>query len=482
VPPRRRYCWLLALALLVAVPFQGTRGLYETSEGRYAEVAREMLETGNYLEPTLGYRPHWTKPPPTYWAIAAGLAVADRSLWGVRAYNVVAFAATALAVAAIGGALWGEAAGWIAGLVYLSSLYPAIGCASATADTLLALWVVLGELAYVRAWRAGGSRAWVRVFWVMFGVAFFTKGPPALLPLLAGIAFHAASRRPFRLADPVGLALFAAAGSWWYALEIARHPELFAYFFGHELIARSLSSEFHRNAQWYGPFAVYAPVLLVAPGLWLLDAFRIARRERLFAPRRWVGIVRRGGSAGAFLLCWFGLPLLLFALSKSRLPLYLLPLYPAVALAIARGLAPSGAAPPWARIHATAGAAIAVLIAIKAVAAFVPSKRDATRVYREAVAAAGPDARLALYEEPEFYGFEFHAGRELVRMSATGAEPWADQSFTGALASADPARSLGIVARGGWGADLEAKLRERAVPFQRVPLAGRALFVIDGSR
>ena len=67
---------LIAPAFLAAFAFQGSRGLYETSEGCYAECAREMIESGNYLEPTLGYRPHWTKPPMTYWAIAAGIRLA----------------------------------------------------------------------------------------------------------------------------------------------------------------------------------------------------------------------------------------------------------------------------------------------------------------------------------------------------------------------------------------------------------------------
>ena len=68
--------WLpLFVALLVGVAFQGTRGLTETSETRYAECAREMLVTGNWLEPQLEFQPHWTKPPLAYWCIAAGMKV-----------------------------------------------------------------------------------------------------------------------------------------------------------------------------------------------------------------------------------------------------------------------------------------------------------------------------------------------------------------------------------------------------------------------
>ena len=55
---------VVVLAIIAAFSFQGSRGIYETTEGRYAEAAREMVETGKYLVPTLDYRPHWTKPPP----------------------------------------------------------------------------------------------------------------------------------------------------------------------------------------------------------------------------------------------------------------------------------------------------------------------------------------------------------------------------------------------------------------------------------
>ncbi len=62
----RFYGIMLCMAIIVAFAFQGSRGIYDTTEGRYAEVAREMLESGNYLEPTLMYQPHWTKPPLAY--------------------------------------------------------------------------------------------------------------------------------------------------------------------------------------------------------------------------------------------------------------------------------------------------------------------------------------------------------------------------------------------------------------------------------
>ena len=476
--PRRAYILLAASALLVAFLFQGTRGLYEPSEGRYAEVAREMRESGNYLEPTLAYRPHWTKPPLTYWSIAGGLAVAGDNAWGVRAYNAIAFSLTTVAVAAIGATLWGANTGLLAGLVYLSSPYPIVGANVATADTLLALWEVLALLAYVRAWRGARAAPWARLMWLAFGLGFLTKGPPALLPLLALVVFHLAARRPFRLLDRAGAALFVVSGFWWYALMVARHHELASYFVGQEIVARTTTNTFHRNGHWYGPFAVYAPVLLVGPGLWILDAWRTVRRQRLFSWLGWWDALRaRGGTA--LLLLWLLLPLIVFALARSRLPLYLLPLYPAVAIAIARGLSlDRDASAVRRRAQRLAAASVVVWVALKAVVALVPSEQDATRLYHEATQVAGPHAQLALYAEPELYGFEFHSGSGLQRLSRTGTEPWADHNLADALAARPPERPFAVVVRPRFAGELESALQSQQVRFERGQAAGRDVFVI----
>lgn len=477
--PRHSHGVLAALAILTALAFQGTRGLFETSEGRYAEVAREMRESGNYLEPTLAYRPHWTKPPLTYWAIAGGLATAGNNPWGVRAYNVVAFALTVLAVAAIGTALWNPQTGFLAGLVYLSSPYPALAANVTTADTLLALWETLAVLAYVRAWKGAQSGGWVRLMWVMFGLGFFTKGPPALLPLLAIVAFHGVARRPFRLADPAGLLLFVVTGFWWYGLMVFRHPELSSYFIGSEIVARNVSDTFSRNGQWYGAFAVYVPVLVFGPGAWLVDGVRIVRSRRLYAPKRLIAAWCTRGTAGSFLLYWFLLPLAAFMLSKSRLHLYVLPLYAAIALAIGRGivlLSASGTARR--RDMRVALASVAVVMALKVGLAYWPSEKNATRFYHEAVRVAGSDAHFVLFREPKFFGFQFHAGKDLERITPSGAEPWADRRLDDALATRATNRPYAIVTMPPFAPELERALAKREIHFARQHVTGRDVFVI----
>lgn len=472
---RRSWILLTLFALLVAFAFQGTRGLYDPSEGRYAEVAREMRATGNYLEPTLAHHPHWTKPPLTYWSIAAGLAVTGNNTWGVRASNALAFVITTLAVAATAAALWGPQTGFFAGLIYLSSLFPVVGASVATADTLLAMWAALALLAYVRAWRGARPALWTRVMWLMFGMAFFTKGPPGLLPLVALIVFHFTARRPFRLFDFGGMLLFVVSAFWWYGLMVTRHHELLGYFVGKEIVARSTSSVFHRNAHWWGPFVVYAPVLLVGAGLWTIDAVR-AVSSRAFRSALW-----KRGSAPVLLLMWVLIPLTVFVLSRSRLPLYLLPLYGAAAMAIARTIGGNDAIGVRRRVIRRALFSMFLLVVLKATFMFVPSEQDATKLYREARSAAGPEAQLALYAESTQYGFQFYAGDDLKRLSRSGTERWSDGTVGEALLSRDESHPFAILTNENHAAELATALRASHEPFTSAPVAGKEMFVVGAT-
>jgi 4-amino-4-deoxy-L-arabinose transferase len=475
---------LLALAAAVAFSFQGSRGLYETTEGRYAQSALEMIQQGRYLEPTLGGRPHWTKPPLAYWAIAAGIGVAGANGWGVRLSNAFVFCATALLVAAAGAALWDPTTGLVAGLVYVSSLFPAAAAGVVSTDTLLAFWELLAVVLYLRAWRAeepATERRSIRVMWLVWGLAFMTKGPPALLPLLAIAAFGRLTRRRPPLLDPVGLAAFAVVAFSWYAWVSAQHPGLLRYFVGDEVIGRAFSNEFRRNPQWYKPFVIYLPVLVLGQGVWLLTGARVPFREGLSSPRAIWSRLRRGDAA-SFLLLWLLLPLAVLWISSSRLPLYVLPLYAPIALAVGRALVRWNGEAAARRALALAVPSALAIVLLKGVAAYAAprSESDMWPVYsavrREAGSAA---ADYRAFDEEKLYGLQFYLGGELRRVSRVP-EPWADEALGGAIV--DMSRTCGrthVVVSSARGApQLEAALSGAGLPHRRVHAGARELFVV----
>lgn len=428
---------LVFLAGLVGLGFQGTRGLFETSEGRYAECAREMVQSGDYLHPTLNHRPHWTKPPLTYWVIAGGLNLLGMNEWGARAGHALAFIVTALLVAGIGRTLYDAPTGLAAGLIFATSPLPSLGAFSLTTDMILTLWETAAMLAYagsVRAALPGRQQWYVRLFWLFLGLGFLTKGPPALLPLVPVLIWNRRQSQPRpRLWDPAGLAAFAAAGFSWYAVVCLQTPGLWRVFLGQEIVDRVTSDAVHNHA-WYKAPSVYLPPAALGLGLWSVMGFAAVARRRLYHWR----VLRaefRAGTPGALLLLWFAIPMAVFACATSKLQLYILPLAVPLALAVARGLTRRETASPglprW--VPAAAAACALTLVGAKAVAAYVPNKHDMRRLARQCAALESRPAQTVVFDHSKMYGLQFYLGDELLRGTVSKLAPRFDLQLSQAI-------------------------------------------------
>jgi 4-amino-4-deoxy-L-arabinose transferase-like glycosyltransferase len=378
--------WLLALLFTMAFAFQGTRAIWEPDEGRYTATALNMLESGDWLLPTLdGERPHLTKPPIVYWSIAASITAFGRNEWAARLPGALAFVVTGLCVFGIGRRMMPNRP-WLPAAIWATCLAPFIGSNIVSTDALLMCFEAVAMYAFVEAWSLDGAarRRWILAMWLAWGLAFMTKGPPGLLPLLAMVVFLAAHDRPRLrgLFAPVGLLLFAVVAFTWFGLIVYQQPDRLGYFLGYEVYDRVFTATHDRNAQWYGGFRVYLPVLIVGALPWWAMALKAAGGPRA-AWRRLRGQVRERDRSLLLLAYWFGLPLAVFFLARSRLELYLIPLFAPLALLLARPLS------RWAwlddrRLARVAAITALVLLALKATAAYVPSNRDA-RVMADAI-------------------------------------------------------------------------------------------------
>ena len=335
---------IFVLALLAfSLSFQGSRGLWERDEGRYTNIALRMLETGDFIVPSFNDDvPHFAKPPLTYWAIAGGIALLGRNEWGARLPNALAFVATILIVFAIARRIMPEST-WLPPLIYATFLFPFSASNVVTTDTLLTLWEALAVLGFIDWWH-GGKRTRrslpLIVMWGGFGLAFLTKGPPGLLPLIAIIVFIALSdgwRTLSQLFSLPGIVLFVAVGFGWYLLVVITHPGLRTYFIKDEFVNRIATGAHHRNPQWYKPFIIYIPVIIFGTIPWTLPLLRAVRSlpETLFSRSWWTDKLSHDRWP-VFLVLWIVLPLVVFFMSRSRLPLYILPLFVPFALVIGR--------------------------------------------------------------------------------------------------------------------------------------------------
>lgn len=340
--------WLvfLGIALAFSLAFQGSRPLWEPDEGRYAEAAREMLVSGDWLTPQLDFRPHLTKPPLTYWMAAAGLRLFGKSEWGARFFHGIAFALAALLVGLLGEAMGTRREGMLAGLVFLTSLLPFSAGNLLTPDMPLTLLEILGVWGFWRALTAQppGGVTGPLLMWGGFGAAFLCKGPPGLLPLLAIVAFLSLRRRlPWRSCFPIwGVAVFLGLGFGWFLVVAAKDPGLIRYFLAYELLDRVFTTVHARTLPWYAyelillagmlPWSLFLPSLL---GEWAGRAGERAGEGRWRRPRR---AVAAWSNRRVFLLLWLLAPLLLLTLARSRSYLYVLPLAAPLSLGIAMGL------------------------------------------------------------------------------------------------------------------------------------------------
>jgi len=428
VSPQWLFVALLVWSLGMGLAFQGSRGLFETTEGRYAECAREMVVSGNYLEPTLNNQQHWTKPPMTYWAIAGGIKLLGKNEWGVRLYDAMALCLTAMLVAWMGSLMFGLKVGLTAGFIYASSPFAVLGAFVVSTDALLTLWETAAMLCFVKVCvetMALRRNVWAVAMWVFLGLAFFTKGPAGVLVLIPIVVWSARRRIGAWLGHGVGILVFIVVGCGWYLYVCYEHPGLMSYFVGEETISRMTNSETVHNRHWYKIFEIYLPVLTVGAGLWLYHGVKALWQRRLFNPAV-VWRAMRGSGWGAFLLMWL-LPLLLvFCISRSRLPLYVLPLYVPVVLALAASLYEHDAEeriPNW--VFTVVLVSGLLIVGAKAYLSYWPLEHNMRQTYDELIKIMPANAKLVAYDRMRYHGLQFYVDGRMARWSMETNQPWA---------------------------------------------------------
>ena len=491
---KKQRLFFTATALVVAFAFQGSRGLYETTEGRYAECAREMLQTGQWLVPQLDYHPHWTKPPLTYWAIAGGIKLLGLNTWGVRLYVAVAFVLLIESVRKLAAVMWDSQCGYMAGLSYATSALAVIAANTVNTDVLLSLWELLVVLAYWQGYVQRGKpseKKWALAMWTFAGLAFLTKGPPGLLTLLVVLVFQLYLRwsgrpRP-RLAAVWGVPVLLAVGLWWYVLMTIVHPELWSYFLGDEVIGRIFSGEFNRHPEWYQPFAIYLPLIVFGMGTWIIFWPAIITRYKHLL--HWSGFKKtiQADEKAAFLVIWLLLPVLILSLSKSRQYLYILPFFPAVALATARGMMGTYQQKTLRKICVTITVITTGLIVLcKGIYVYVPSERNMGQLYRLCLKQQSGDTAFFLYGHNIPYGLQFYLDGRLKTITSEGKEPNSNEELKNIIAQMrdKPQQDtyVFVLRRLSYGRDFQQALDSAGLSYQLTEQGKNNMFLQSGAQ
>jgi len=386
---------LLALGLLcLAFAFQGSRGIFAPDEGYYTGVAQAMLSTGDWLIPRVQHEPWLEKPPLSLWGIAAGMRMLGQNEWGARFFHGLCFAITTVIVFFLGKSMWSRREGLLGATMYCTMVIPFGAGNVVTPDTPLALWTTASFFCFWKSIEPGARRVvlWKMLMCAAFGLGFLTKGPAALIPSGAMVVFLVLQRRLWRyLLTPwavLGFGLFCIFGLGWYLYVARELPGALAYFWDNEVFGRALSDKYNRNPGLAG-MLIYLPVVVLGTLPWSLIWWRSLMHSgrRIVAKSFWIELGKH--PAELFLVTWMVVPLVILCAASSKLPLYVLPVFPAFAFSCARLWPSSSRTEAWRGnpLGFSRGMSIALvvwvvgLLGLKSASAHWPHERDMQRLY-----------------------------------------------------------------------------------------------------
>ena len=355
-----KFCWLFSIGWLLLISWLafgwhlGSTGLVDETEPLFAEAARQMLETGDWITPYFNDETRFDKPPLIYWLMAVGYRLIGVNEWAVRLPSALA------AIALVGICFytlhtfpaqksslrqrWLSA--WIGAAVAALNLHTIIWARTGVSDMLLsgcmgtALLCFFGGYASREGMRAKSyvypANGWYWAFYVLLALAVLTKGPVGVvLPgiiIVPFLLYVGKLKAVFQEMGVVGGGLiFLLIAVPWFVLVIAKHGSAYTdTFFGYHNFERFTEVVNGHSAPWYyyflivlglfAPWSVYLPVAIARLRFWQVSRWRQQPRS---------------AHLGLFALFWFVAIFSFFTISVTKLPSYVLPLIPAGAILVA---------------------------------------------------------------------------------------------------------------------------------------------------
>jgi 4-amino-4-deoxy-L-arabinose transferase-like glycosyltransferase len=352
-PPRAATGYLLILlcALVLWLPGFASLPAIDRDEARFAQATKQMLESGDFVDIRFQGEPRYKKPVGIYWLQAAAVALTGGQeparIWPYRLPSLLGGLASLLLTVALGERLFNRATGFVAGLLLLATPLLGVEVRMATTDamllaaSLLAIWSLAGV--YRRRDRVRGvSRRWrwgwgePLLFWAAVSAGILLKGPVILLVVGGTLLGLAITERRWRwLADlrplPGALLALAIVTPWFLLIARASGDAFFEQSVGRDFLGKLVGvQESH-----FGPPGYY--LLLFCVTFWPSTLLAV-----LAAPAIWR---ERRTEAVRFCLAWILPAWIAFELALTKLPHYVLPLYPAIAILAAHGLVEGRLAP-----------------------------------------------------------------------------------------------------------------------------------------
>lgn len=330
---------LLALALAAFFFFDiGGRNISSPDEGRYIEIPREMVETGDYVLPRLDGILYFEKPPLFYWLEASAIKTLGIAEWTMRVWPALLGFLGCLMTYGVGRRFYGRTAGLVSAAILATTLLYYALARFIIIDMLESVTMSAALFAFLLSAEEEDEKKalwWARAGHVAAALAVLSKGLiGVVLPGGIGLLWIALTGRwsfVRRALCPSGILIFLAISVPWHVLAAMRNHDFLWFYFVHEHLMR-FTTEVHRRD---GPLWYFVAVLAVGFLPWtgyLWSAVKDA------LPSSWKA--RGEKPVELFFLLWAAVIFVFFSISSSKLPPYILPIFPPLALLVARVIAP----------------------------------------------------------------------------------------------------------------------------------------------
>lgn len=343
----RVHLWaILAAAVLIRLLTLGAYPLMDTTEARYGEMARLMIETGNWITPQFDYGvPFWGKPPLFTWLSAIGIETFGINEFAVRVPHWMAGIAVIVLMSLFAKRL--GYSGLVTALVLATCGIFSIAAGAVMTDMALTLGMTIAMLGFYLCWlnhqRAVASKVWGYIGFVGLAIGLLAKGPLVIVLMALAVVPWLILQHGIKAGLTVlwqrfpllgGCSLMLAIALPWYLLAEQATPGFLDYFIIGEHVKRFLVSGWQGDLYGSAHNEVRGTIWLfwlysAAPWSIVLPILLWKKRHLLIA------IKGEHGAIVSFLLLWLIAPMVLFSFSGNILPAYVLPGVPALGLLVA---------------------------------------------------------------------------------------------------------------------------------------------------
>jgi len=314
------------------------RDLTHTDEGRYGEIAREMVVSGDWLTPRLNGFKYFEKPPLHYWITASAYKVFGIHNWTARLWTELAGFLTILLTAYAGYRLFNRETGLLAGMLLAANTYYYLIGHINVLDTGLSFFMTLTLVGFLLAQTDQEHyRKWMLIAWAAAALALLSKGLIAIVLPGGVFILYSLLKRDLaiwkRLYFWPGLLIFLVISVPWFVMVSIANPEFPQFFFIHEHLERFTSKVHQRVEPWW--YFLAFTIMAILP--WLPQGLKALRTSVSNLKQQ-----EKSFDSLFFLLLWIAVILLFFSISSSKLPHYITPIMPALALLFAHTLINNG--------------------------------------------------------------------------------------------------------------------------------------------